>query len=325
MLALNVMMANKVKDLTEMTGLVDLEEMGRSVQEEVVCRKVKKIINFCTEHGIQVVVNQKVVGEKYIEMFRQVRILILTRLGTRGIQSVAGVADITTIVDSIDIYNFDSDEVIGVVDEVKHTTVEEKTYIHFACDKSNCVTLLVHHWNEDAIEEQKIIYKQCMEALYCILRQPFLVPGAGCLESLLIRDLSRVHGSFCAGMTTSLMRQIAARKGHIFGNGQILKSDFDPLSDDLYGHLWYNLDHCECGLVKKTDGLTWTHLQQLSSSSTNLDKRKSTLKSSSELLKAHPDASSLILDLWSVRSSIFMSAFEAAESFASMGAIINIK
>ena len=101
---------------------------------------VQTLLKFCLENKVDVIANQKVVDIEFIETFRENGILVLPRLGTKGIQSLQKLLQVPRIIKSIG--ELQNTQTIQILDELKFETLADKNYLSFQNSKANHCTLI---------------------------------------------------------------------------------------------------------------------------------------------------------------------------------------
>ena len=89
------------------------------------------------------------------QIFESKGIKIFERLGTKGIQRVSKMLGIKTILENLSI-NFEPEQLIGTLDELKHVVIGNSSFIQFVKKDSGCFTLTVQHWSEDICDEIEV-------------------------------------------------------------------------------------------------------------------------------------------------------------------------
>ena len=100
-------------------------------------------------------INQKVIDVDSQEIFAKKGITVFERLGLQGIQKVAQMAQVRIILQNLG-QNFDPNDAVGVLDEVKHVVIGNSSYVQCNEKQSGCFTLTVQHWSEDICDEIEV-------------------------------------------------------------------------------------------------------------------------------------------------------------------------
>ena len=143
-----------------------------------------------------------------------------------------------------------------------------------------------------------------MDLLFDSVRKPYVLPGAGCIETIIYNKMSKVDTN---GFLNGLQHLI-------FATLQENPMTIDLLTDNVYGHLWKDSSavHCQCGLISNSKVEKFLAFPQ---NNVVLDVRP---------LEEWPNkhASRLVLDHFQSKLTMFCAAMEAASSFSSVGKIV---
>merc|ERR1712156_150413 len=102
-------------------------------------------------------------------------------------------------------------------------------------------TILVTHWNQDTCLELEIVCQRTIDLLFETLRCPFVFPGAGCIEAVILHRLPCLPKN--AGLRRGVYHLIKSSNNY---------EKADLMTDLEYGHLWEpEKDHCQCGFISK--------------------------------------------------------------------------
>ena len=89
---------------------------------------IQRLLKFCLQNEVDVIVNQKVVEMEFLELFRENGILVLPRVGTKGIQSLQRLLQVPRLIASIgDLVN--AGNLIKQIDELKLERINDNTYL----------------------------------------------------------------------------------------------------------------------------------------------------------------------------------------------------
>lgn len=146
---------------------------------------------------------------------------------------------------------------MGWLDAVRVTQLGGESYVELRRAAAPVVTLLVHYAQpEEHRDELKRQLEACLFALSSLLAEPTVLPGGGCLETVLLHHLRRhARGS------DRVTRQVAEAMSNVLRQNALSISGRAALwSDAIYRHAWEaeprddSLDgSCVCGLVQVRD------------------------------------------------------------------------
>ena len=90
------------------------------------------------------------------EIFAKKGITVFERLGLKGIQKVAQMAQARIILQNLS-PNCDPNDAVGVLDQVKHVVIGNSSFVQFNESRSGCFTITVQHWSEDICDEIEVL------------------------------------------------------------------------------------------------------------------------------------------------------------------------
>ena len=131
---------------------------------------------------------------------------------------------------------------LGRVDWVKQVEMQGRGYLHLQKEGAGLVSLAVGSLGEEQGEELELVLNKAVTALteLVTLSEPRVVPGAGCLESVLAMQAEGSLGQALARLAV-LPSGLAMEEAGV---------------DTRYGHLWGEEGNtCVCGLVAPHQGL----------------------------------------------------------------------
>ena len=282
--------------------LCDKPESIRFETQIAMQQYVQRLLTFCLQNQVDLIANQKVVEIDIIEAFREKGILVLPRLGTKGIQSLQRLLGSRIIASIGDLLN--AGNLVNTIDDLKLELINDQTYL---CLRSNSksthhCTLVLTQWNQEFTPELEFLIHRTQDLLFRIIANPHVLPGAGCTEAILYNSLPKEKCTY--GFRKALLNIISA----IFQE----KSVFLELETDLeFGHLWkINEFQCQCRMLKRyqiTEFLPFPHEQCLQ------------VKAAVPLKQEK-----LVLDHYQSKMSMFATALEASEGLSKVGKILCI-
>lgn len=258
---------------------------------------MQELLSFCKENQVEIVANQKVFDEEFTSIFKNHGILVLPRIGTQAMAHLKGMTQCKTFLTSIGQLKSTFD-FLTFVDSIELIQRKNQNYLKLQKTNSNFVTLLFHSDNEESSDELETTYQRSLALLFDIVRKPYVLPGAGCFESILW------HNSKDSSLKICLQHLMSA----------IHHCPFEEFyTDQIYGHLWLTSEQCCCGIISQNQPKF--NLKHFQSSTSNKPQRCQLLK---------PVSSTLVLDHYESKVAAFCSAIEASQTFLSIGKVINI-
>lgn len=184
---------------------------------EIVLAKVDHLCHLCQYHGVHVVFNQKRAIPEVLSRFLAKGILCHPRVGSSDISTLSSIAG-SRLITSLSVNAETVASSIGHLDHIRIMRREgNRCFLHMSRDGGLVSTLLIEHWNEEIGEELKVgfssrrkkwkltsccshifhvsqeLCQKSIAALHNCLRHPYVVPGAGCLEAVILRNLLLVR------------------------------------------------------------------------------------------------------------------------------------
>ena len=116
-------------------------------------------MTFCKDQGVNVIANQKVFDDTLAEAFRKQGILVLARIGTRGIRQLQSMTKCSGLLTSVcQIESNQGRDFVSYIDKIEVVVgANNKCYLKMNRFDSTLSTLVVHHWNEDYCSEIEVI------------------------------------------------------------------------------------------------------------------------------------------------------------------------
>lgn len=261
---------------------------------------IQRLLNFCLQNQVDIIANQKVVEIDIIEVFREKGILVLPRLGTKGIQSLQRLLGSRIIASIGDLIN--AGNLVKTIDDLKLELINDQTYLCLSKSNTHHCTLVLTQWNQELTPELEFLVHRTQDLLFKIIANPQVLPGAGCTEAILFNSLPKDKCTY--GFSKALLNIISA----LFQENSVLLE----LETDLeFGHLWkINESQCQCRMLKRnqiTEFLAFPHEQCLQ------------VKAAVPLKQEK-----LVLDHYHSKVSMFATALEASEGLSKVGKMLCI-
>ena len=122
--------------------------------------QLNAILQYCQNHQVDIVANQKVFEEDFCQLFLENDILVLPRLGLKGIQMLKKMTKCDVVLTSIEqtmVNNNNSKSVfIREIDRIEVVEISGKCYLELKTENSLALTLVMYSWNEDSCDELKV-------------------------------------------------------------------------------------------------------------------------------------------------------------------------
>ncbi|XP_043202469.1 McKusick-Kaufman/Bardet-Biedl syndromes putative chaperonin-like [Amphibalanus amphitrite] len=194
-------------------------------------------------------------------------VTVLERLGSRGAslltrlsgaRPLAGVSLLSEVAAELSAEDGGPAELVGRLHAVVVRTLGGRPYAELRRADSPVVTLLVHCAHPEPLrDELERQLESALFALCCLLGEPAVVPGGGCLEVVLLGQLAQLAAGqdrVTRAVTDALCDTLRQNALAIAGSPLLYR-------DDSYGHGWRTepetssaADHsCVCGLVSGAD------------------------------------------------------------------------
>ena len=119
---------------------------------------INALLQYCRNHKVDIVANQKVFEEDFCQLFLENDILVLPRLGLKGIQMLKLMTKCDVVLTSIEqiIVNSNSVKFIREIDRIEVVEISGKCYLELETENSQALTLVMYSWNEDSCDELKV-------------------------------------------------------------------------------------------------------------------------------------------------------------------------
>ena len=119
---------------------------------------INALLQYCQNHKVDIVANQKVFEEDFCQLFLENDILVLPRLGLKGIQMLKLMTKCDVVLTSIEqiIVNSNSVKFIREIDRIEVVEISGKCYLELETENSQALTLVMYSWNEDSCDELKV-------------------------------------------------------------------------------------------------------------------------------------------------------------------------
>eukprot|EP00095_Tigriopus_kingsejongensis_P011121 snap_masked-scaffold645_size120276-processed-gene-0.3 protein:Tk11121 transcript:snap_masked-scaffold645_size120276-processed-gene-0.3-mRNA-1 annotation:"xanthine dehydrogenase oxidase-like" len=118
---------------------------------------MNRLISVCERLRVRIVINQRVVSRRIRGLFLKKGILLLERFGTEGIMAMQLVGNVASVLSTLNFHETLVPQCIGWIQSVDHVTLWRQDYLALSGrSSSNYSTLIVHHWNEETLEDIKV-------------------------------------------------------------------------------------------------------------------------------------------------------------------------
>ena len=115
------------------------------------------LLNFCLQNDVEILANQKVFDQQFVEIFRQNGILVLPRLGTKGISHLSALCGTRQLLTSIGALQSQSIDFCGFIDEITlETDHNDNQRLKLSRKGSNFCSIQIQNWNEDTGSEIEV-------------------------------------------------------------------------------------------------------------------------------------------------------------------------
>jgi len=251
--------------------------------------------------GVGLVCCQKVIGQGVKRRLEQEGITVVDRLGTAGHDRLVRMSGATSV-SSIH-YRLKAGD-MGCLDILETIEIKNKKYIRLDNKDSGQVSLNVGSLGEDQAEELENVIKKALDGLVNLVTQkePKVLPGGGCLESILALQLG---GNQEIQKTLMKLALVPSRLN--------IAESFIDLK---HGHLWAGEEKncCVCGLSTYADNLALVPALEIY---TNTSPSKPV-----EPIPVLPNSKQLIVDCFTVKKDSILLALETAENLSNIGMIL---
>ncbi|KAL9989194.1 hypothetical protein ACROYT_G003717 [Oculina patagonica] len=302
--------------------------------ESAVLRQMLKVADWLLAAGVQVVACQKCVHPALKQYLRDKSAFVIDRLSIVHIsvvQCLTGAKILSTF--SMDV----PESSFGEVQKIEHVVINDKSFIHLlpqsSFTSSAVCTLLLCSPDETSLDELKTVCQSSVSALHETLASPYVVPGAGCLDTHLasflrqygqnigpeiIAELGCTKGQFVAGINNvaycleSLARSLEHDSGsHVTDSANQHHWSLSPEALDLKPSML----HCMCGLVLCNQSLEWSMMGHAENSS--CDNRDSCCTEGAK--KIFDNA---VLDMYPMKMNSYRTAFETANAILRIHCVV---
>ena len=121
--------------------------------------QLNAILQYCQNHQVDIVANQKVFEEDFCQLFLENDILVLPRLGLKGIQMLKIMTKCDVVLTSIEqtmVTKNSKSVFIREIDRIEVVEISGKCYLELKTENSLALTLVMYSWNEDSCDELKV-------------------------------------------------------------------------------------------------------------------------------------------------------------------------
>ena len=117
----------------------------------------KMLLDFCLQNDVEILANQKVFDQQFVEIFRQNGILVLPRLGTKGISHLSALCGTTQLLTSIGALQSQSTDFCGFIDEIRLVSDHNDNHrLKLVKSGSNFCSIQIQNRNEDTGSEIEV-------------------------------------------------------------------------------------------------------------------------------------------------------------------------
>ena len=256
--------------------------------------------------GVGLVVCQKVISWTTRRALEAGGLRVIHRLGTAAtarLVRLSGARPVSSVNHRV------SRADLGTLSSVKNKKLGERNYLQLSSDhQSSLVSLLVGSLGEQQAEEVEELVRRSLQSLSDLVTQaqPAVVPGGGCLESVLALQTSQ----------PGLRRQLI-KSGLSPGKLNIAEA----FMETEFGHLFAreSSEVCQCGLVQTTDVGPDKFLPALQLYNMTQPGPALTLRT----IETLPARQNLVLDSFSFKKSAVMTALDTAGHLSNIGMMIS--
>lgn len=249
------------------TGKVEVEN---SVDIwDAVLTSMKEFFEKLIKAKIHLLACQKVVHPSLKKQLEDANVFVLDRLGfetAKHLEYLSGASNSSLF----------SETSFGYLTSIKKITVGKKEFLCLSNETKPFWTMLICNFNEQAVNETKVVCQQAIDSLFRLLKKPFVCLGAGCTEIYtsklveleVLRTLEGIQQEI--GCTTSqilealkIFQQSVTDLAVAFHQG----SSLNFATETIFGHLWRlkdgdfpaENDKCACGkfLAKNVGSFNW--------------------------------------------------------------------
>lgn len=312
---------------TETTGTGDKFTLTNAVLRQII-----KLSDWLVAAGVRVIACQKCVHPFLKTYLRDKGAFVVDRLSIlhiSAVQRLTGATILSTF--SMEI----SEESFGQLERIDHVVLNEKSYIHLypKSSSSQINTLVLCSPDETSLEELKTVSQAAVCALYETLACPFVVPGAGCLDThlaSLLRQYAQRSGSRVAEEFACTKGQFVAAINNM---ARCLESLARSLEHDGGGHVTDLTNHhhwsvspgaltltpsnprCLCGLVSRDGSMEWNLMEETVTVS-----HSNSCPCTHDIVQKVRD--NTVLDIFSMKMNSFTTAIETANAILRVHCIV---
>lgn len=312
---------------TETTGTGDKFTLTNAVLRQII-----KLSDWLVAAGVRVIACQKCVHPFLKTYLRDKGAFVVDRLSIlhiSAVQRLTGATILSTF--SMEI----SEESFGQLERIDHVVLNDKSYIHLypKSSSSQINTLVLCSPDETSLEELKTVSQAAVCALYETLACPFVVPGAGCLDThlaSLLRQYAQRSGSRVAEEFACTKSQFVAAINNM---ARCLESLARSLEHDGGGHVTDLTNHhhwsvspgaltltpnnprCLCGLVSRDGSMEWNLMEETVTVS-----HSNTCACTDDIVQKVTD--NTVLDIFSMKMNSFTTAIETANAILRVHCIV---
>ncbi|XP_071501917.1 molecular chaperone MKKS-like [Diadema antillarum] len=156
--------------------------------EDATLAAMKDLVDHLVAHGVGLVACQRVIHPSVKGYLRARGVQALDRLSLLHIREVQRITD-AEILSSLDT-NVPASS-LGHLTDIRHHVMFKKSYLHLINTASPQCCLVLCHYTEQALEELKHVCQVALHTLTLALKDPWALPGAGCLEFNLAHHIRR--------------------------------------------------------------------------------------------------------------------------------------
>lgn len=304
--------------------------------ESATVRQMLKVADWLISTGVAVIACQKCVHPAVKQYLRDKGALVIDRVSIVHITAVkrlTGAVLLSTFTMDIPVSNF------GQLERIEHMVLNNKSYIHLfpqpSLKSSPVCTLVLCAPDETSLEELKTVCQASIIALHETLKQPYVFPGAGCLDTHLASVL-RMYGKNCSSEKS---RDLGCSKGQLISVinnvalcleslAKCLEHDSGiEITDSANHHHWSlspgalelkpSMPYCMCGLVSHEHSLEWSMMGEMITNTSFGNGDKCCTGNSNKLFE------NVVVDIYSMKINSYRIAFETANAILRIQCIVN--
>jgi len=315
---------------------IKMETTGHDVvMANATLQRILKVADWLVANGVEVIACQKCMHPALKRYLKDKGAFVVDRLSIlhiSAVQRLTGAVTLSTF--SMDI----PESSFGEVEKIEHVVFNEKSYLQLQSSSSAVCTLLLCSSDETSLEELKTVCQAAVIALHETLACPYLVPGAGCLDTHLasfLREYGQSSGSKIAEELGCTKGQFVATINSI---AHCLESLARSLEHDGGGHVTdaANQHHwslppaavklnpampcCMCGLVSCDQSMEWNMLGDTESFySQDMYCRRNCCISTNAMERVFENS---VVDMFSMKMNSYRTAFETASAILRVHCVV---